>query len=87
MPLSTQRYYRIRIAGHLDEHWAESLGGLSLRYTGEPTFETILCGPLVDQSALYGVLNKIHDLGLTLLALERVEPPAEGLLTPDGGRP
>jgi hypothetical protein len=77
MPLSTPRYYRIQIAGQLDEQWADWLGGLSLRHTGEPTFETVLYGPLRDQSALYGVLNKIRDLGVTLLALERIEPPAE----------
>jgi hypothetical protein len=79
MPISTEWYYRIRIAGHLDEQWSESLGGLSLRHTGEPTFETILCGPLADQSALYGVLNTIRDLGVTLVALDRVEPPVESL--------
>jgi hypothetical protein len=79
MPLPTPLYYRIRIAGHLDEQWADWLGGLSLRHTGEPTFETILYGPLLDQSALYGVLNKIRDLGVTLLALERIEPPVEGV--------
>ncbi len=36
--------------------------------------ETILSGPVVDQTALHGVLIKIRDLGLPLLSLTRIEP-------------
>ena len=39
--------------------------------------ETILTGPIVDQTALHGVLIKIRDLGLPLLSLTRIEPERE----------
>ena len=35
--------------------------------------ETLIEGPIFDQAALHGVLNYIRDLGLTLLAVNRVE--------------
>lgn len=61
--------YAIRVAGHLAPRWAEWLAGLEIRH--EPGGTTLLCGPLADQSALFGVLNKIRDLNLTLLTVER----------------
>ncbi len=39
--------------------------------SNQPNSEAVLTGPLVDQAALYGLLIKIHDLGLPLLAVER----------------
>jgi hypothetical protein len=36
--------------------------------------ETIPTGPIVDQTALHGVLIKIRDLGLPLLSVARLEP-------------
>ncbi len=57
--------YEIRVAGHLGEDWSDWLDGLEV--TKEPGGETILRGPLADQSALLGVLNKLHALNLTLL--------------------
>jgi hypothetical protein len=35
--------------------------------------EVVLSGPIADQAALYGVLAKVRDLGLPLLAVSRVE--------------
>jgi hypothetical protein len=67
--------YQIRIAGLLDHTWTEWFDGLAISYTAE---ETILSGPLPDQAALHGVLNKIRDLGLTLLSVvvETADPGA-----------
>lgn len=62
--------YAIRIAGHLAPRWSEWLEGLELRHEVDGT--TLLCGRLPDQSALFGVLIKIHDLKLTLLTVERL---------------
>ena len=62
--------YSIRVAGHLASRWAEWLEGLELRH--EPDGTTLLSGRLPDQSALFGVLIKIRDLNLTLLAVERL---------------
>ena len=64
--------YEIRLKGHLDERWAERFEGLTLSHDGDGT--TILCGPVVDQAALYGLLRTIRDLGLPLLAVTHVEP-------------
>lgn len=64
--------YEIRVEGHLDRGWEEWLEGLVLTHT--ETGETILTGPLRDQSALYGVLMRMRDLGLTLISVRQVEP-------------
>ena len=63
--------YQIRIRGHLDLSWQDWLAGL--RIVHEPSGTTLLCGPLPDQAALFGVLLKISRLGLTLLSLEILE--------------
>jgi hypothetical protein len=62
--------YRIRVRGHLDDRWAEWFGGLDLQRQDDGT--TLLVGPIVDQSALHGVLACIRDLGLPLLTVDRV---------------
>ena len=64
--------YEIRLKGHLDERWAEQFEGLSLTHESDGT--TILAGPVVDQSALYGVLRKVRDLGLPLLSVVHTGP-------------
>jgi len=69
---ATPEFYEIRVEGHLDRGRAEWFDGLTVRNTGSG--EAILGGPLADQPALYGVLVKIRDLGLPLLAVIRVEP-------------
>ncbi len=65
-------FYRIRVGGHLDSGWSEWFEGL--RLTHEANGETVLYGPIVDEAALHGVLAKVRDLGLPLLAVNRVEP-------------
>jgi hypothetical protein len=56
----------IRVKGHLDDHWSGWFGGLTI--TKEANGEAVLAGPLADQAALHGVLIKIRDLGLPLIA-------------------
>ena len=68
----TSDIYRITIKGHLDSEWSDWFDGLTI--TLEDNGETILTGPVLDQTALHGVLIKIRDLGLPLLSLTRVEP-------------
>ncbi len=63
--------YRIRLKGHLADHWTEWFDGLTI--TNLDNGETVLEGPVIDQAALHGMLNKIRDLGLPLLAVDRVE--------------
>ena len=59
--------YRIRIAGHLDQWWADWFGEMSLSRDVDGT--TLLHGPVADQSALHGLLQTIRDLGLPLLSV------------------
>jgi hypothetical protein len=67
--------YQFVIKGHLDSEWSEWFDGLTI--TRVDNGETILSGPIVDQTALHGVLIKIRDLGLPLLSLARIEPERE----------
>ncbi len=67
--------YQIVVKGYLDSEWSEWFDGLTI--TLVDTGETILSGPVVDQTALHGVLIKIRDLGLPLLGLSRIEPERE----------
>ncbi|HYX50600.1 MAG TPA: hypothetical protein VE843_12700 [Ktedonobacteraceae bacterium] len=70
-----QEVYKIVIKGHLGSEWSEWFDGLTI--TPVSSGETILTGPLTDQTALHGVLIKIRDLGLPLLSLVRIEPESE----------
>jgi hypothetical protein len=59
--------YEIRVQGRLDLHWATWFEGLTLTYEGDCT---ILRGPLIDEAALHGVLAKVRDLNVRLLAVQ-----------------
>ena len=65
----------IRIKGRIDEHWSTWFADLAIRYTEQG--ETVLAGPIADQATLYGVLNRLRDLGLPLLSVICVEPDDE----------
>jgi hypothetical protein len=65
-------HYQIRIKGHLDDHWSDWFDHMTI--TNAANGETILCGSLPDQAALHGVLIKIRDLGLPLLAVTTIAP-------------
>jgi hypothetical protein len=54
----------------LDSTWVDWFDGLTI--TPLPGGSTLLSGPVVDQSALNGLLNKIHHLNLTLLLVKCV---------------
>jgi hypothetical protein len=64
--------YYITVKGHLDSHWAAWFDGLTV--SNQPNGEAILHGPLIDQAALHGVLVKVRDLGLPLLAVGMAAP-------------
>ncbi len=70
-----QEVYQIVVKGHLDSEWSEWFDGLTITLVDNG--ETILTGPIVDQTALHGVLIKIRDVGLPLLSLVRIEPERE----------
>ena len=66
--------YQIRLKEQLAQHWSSWFGGLKI--TTEANGETVLTGELVDQAALHGLLNKVRDLQLTLLAIYPLETDA-----------
>ncbi len=68
---SRPSYYEIRIKGFLDPHW-DWLENLAVIHI-EPD-ETLLRGPILDQAALHGILARIRDLNLTLLAVNQIDP-------------
>ena len=67
----------IRVKGQIDERWSEWLEGLDITHTGEG--ETVLTGSVIDQSALYGVIARLRDLGLPLLSVNPGESSAESV--------
>jgi hypothetical protein len=65
------RRYRITVRGQLSERFASAFDGMRL----EPGIgETVLVGDAIDQSQLYGLLERLRDLGLELLGVEVVAP-------------
>jgi hypothetical protein len=74
--LSQPQIYEIRFGGHLASCRAQMFEGLEM--VQEPGGDTVLTGPLIDQAALHGVLNKIRDLGLPLLLVKRLSQDEGG---------
>ena len=73
--------YEIRLKGRLDSSWADWLGGMSLTHASDGT--TVVAGPVADQAALHGLLQKLRDMGVTLISVNESEPePPLGLSDP-----
>jgi hypothetical protein len=64
--------YQIRLKGHLGHQWTDWFDGMSI--TLEDNGDTLLKGPVVDQSALHGLLRKVRDLGMPLLSVMCIPP-------------
>jgi hypothetical protein len=64
--------YEIRIKGHLDTRWAAWFGGLAIAHGSDGT--TTIQGPVADQAALHGLLQKTRDLGLPLISVTQLDP-------------
>jgi hypothetical protein len=63
--------YELRVGRHLDDRWAEWFGDMTI--TREPDGTTTMRGPVADQAALHGILIKIRDLGMVLLAVRPID--------------
>jgi hypothetical protein len=77
-PMGASEYYEIRVEGHLGLSWSRWFEDMAIRH--EASGDTVLCGSLRDQAALHGVLNKIRDLGLPVVQVNRLrerENPCE----------
>ena len=64
--------YEIRIKGHLDTRWAAWFDGLAIAHGSDGT--TLIHGPVADQAALHGLLQKKRDLGLPLISVNHADP-------------
>ena len=75
LKLDTPAQYRIRIAGSVNSSWADELGSMDISResaaNGSPV--TVLTGRLVDQAALFGIINHLYGLGFPLLSVEWLE--------------
>ncbi len=75
------RRYEIRLAGHLDAHWATWFDGLAVSHLGDGT--TVIRGSVADQAALHGLLQRVRDLGVPLVSVTQVEIDQPELSTAD----
>jgi len=64
-------FYEVRVDGHLDPCCASWFGATLVRRDGQN--QTLLLCQVVDQAALFGLLRKVRDLGLTLAAVNRID--------------
>ena len=65
-------FYKIRVKGHLDGRWSDWFDGLEI--TNLENGEAVLSGDILDQAALHGVLARVRDLNLALVAVSSVGP-------------
>lgn len=68
-------WYEIRLSGRLEPRWSAWFDGLSVTAGTDGT--TTLRGPVVDQAALHGLLQRLRDLGLPLISVAPVKPTAQ----------
>ena len=68
-------YYNIRVRGHLDQSWSDWFEGLAI--SNESNGDAVLAGSIVDQAALHGLLARVRDPGLPLLAVVQIETDHE----------
>jgi hypothetical protein len=65
--------YELRIGGHLDQHWSTWFDGFTVTHEDDGT--TTLRGVVRDQSELHGLLDKIRNLGTTLISVTPLGTP------------
>jgi hypothetical protein len=63
--------YEIRLRGHLQTRWAAWFDAMTLSHGDDGS--TTLSGPVPDQAALHGLLQKVRDIGLPLISVTRLE--------------
>ena len=85
-------WYEIRLQGRLEQRWSQWFDGLTL--TAENNGTTTIRGPVVDQAALHGLLQRLRDLGIPLVSVTQMhhDPTIRAASDnptdqPTGGRP
>ena len=66
--------YQIYVEGRLDGSWSEWLGGLTI--CPQENDETLLSGPVPDQAALHGILDKLYAMNISLISIVRIKGDA-----------
>jgi len=69
--MNTNAYYHIVVNGRLDERWLRWFEGHTVDYLDNG--KTLIVLTAVDQPALFGVINRIRDLGLELVSVQKDE--------------
>jgi hypothetical protein len=69
-------HYEIRLAGRLGTRWSAWFDDLTISQEGDGT--TLISGPVADQAALHGLLQRARDLGLPLDSVTRIDPAQPG---------
>jgi hypothetical protein len=77
--------YEIRLTGHLDARWSSWFDGLVVSHQDDGT--TLIAGPVVDQAALHGLIQRVRDLGMPLLSVTRVADEASSTSATHTGSP
>ena len=67
--------YEIRIRGHLPASWSDRLGGMAITYAEDESGSeiTTLCGRLLDQATLFGVLNALYNMRFPLIFVQSLD--------------
>ena len=71
----TSNVYEIKIQGHLDTKWVEWFYDMTINHESDGT--TTLRGPLPDQAVLHSVLDRIRDMNLTLINVQKINDVSE----------
>lgn len=70
--------YEIHIKGRVSEQLLSAFEGMDATVGSVQPVETVLRGPVLDQAALHGLLDRIQALGLELVEVRRLREPPEG---------
>ena len=69
--INDSKTYQIRVQGHLPDSWSEWFGGFEINT--RPNGESVMTGEITDQTALHSLLERIRDIGLTLIEVKRLD--------------
>ncbi len=71
LEIESMQSVEIHVKGRIDVYWSDWFGDMDITHANQN--RTILTGDVVDQSALYGLIAKLRDLGLALISVNSTE--------------
>jgi len=69
--INDSNLYQFRVLGHLPESWSDWFGGFEIKAL--PNGESVMTGEVADQAALHSLLQRIRDIGITLIEVKRLD--------------